>query len=292
MRLPRAASVLAAGLIAGAACRSGPAPTAEKDGALHSTHFLIRWRAPAAREQEVQVLEQKAEAAYARYAELLGAARMPREPVTLRLSGKARATDFPYVDSVTGEVVLFRDGARGYDAALAHELVHAIRWKLWTEPQRQTDAFLFFEEGFAELLAMEAGFPSTGFPTYGYPVSIAAGAYLRAGEDLPIPDLIRSHKRLNLDCMAQAYALRISFMGWLREKVGLERLIELAYAPEMLTPELVEKKLGMSLEAMQSEWRPWALAQLEQHKDAEAQAKAFRTKTPMRHQKVCRGVRK
>ena len=70
----------------------------------------------------------------------------------MRLAGEGGPRENPHVDPATGDIVLYRfPGALGaYEAPLAHELVHAIRFSIWTTPERQTDAGLFWEEGFAE----------------------------------------------------------------------------------------------------------------------------------------------
>lgn len=77
----------------------------------------------------------------------------------------------------------------GYEASLPHELVHVFTRELWANP-KATDAQLFFHEGVAEALAVEAGLGSTGFPLYGHSVDVAAGSFLSAGQGLPIQSLV------------------------------------------------------------------------------------------------------
>jgi hypothetical protein len=271
-----------------AGCRPAPpAPATAPSGALTTPHFTLAF--PGEPESVAEAVGARAEEAYARLHALLGAARMPAGRLSLRLAGEGGPGQYPTVDAKTGEILLFRypGPGGGYEASLAHELVHALRWSLWTDPARQTDAFLFLEEGFAEILAAEAGFPSGGFPTFGFPAAVAAGAWLKSGRDLPIPELVRRHTALNFRCMAQAYPLRLSFMSYLRQRFGLAPLIALAYAEAPLRPEDLERAFGAGLAALAADWRAWALREHEAVADADAQAKAYLERTPIRYFDVC-----
>jgi hypothetical protein len=234
-------------------------------------------------------VRERAEASYGRFSQLLGQARMPARTLDVRLKGDAQRGQMPTVSADAGELILVRfpGPEGGYEASLSHELMHQIRWELWTNPKLQTSAFLFVEEGFAELLAVEAGFPSTGFPTYGFPLAVAAGTWLHSNESLPIPNLISNHAALNFRCMPQAYTLRLSFMLYLRERFGLQPIVRLAYWSQALRPEDIEQVLGVNLEVLSLEWTAWAIRKYENVKDAKEQSKMFRTNTPIQYFEVC-----
>ncbi len=227
--------------------------------------------------------------AYDRYERLLDIHPLATQRIVIDLRGDGKPADLPTVDPATGEIVLFRYRSPGgeYEASVAHELIHALRRSLWTDPKRQTDAFLFLEEGFAEVLATEAGFPSSGFPTFGAPVAVAAGAWIETGQDLPIVALIRHHKALNLRCVAQAHALRVSFVTYLRERFGLATLIRVAYSDSPLDADGLASAFGADLEKLASDWRAWARKGFEALAGAREKAKAYRQRTPIRALPVC-----
>lgn len=272
-------------------CKSMPSVKEDvsADQSRKTSHFVIRWQPGMATDAEVDAVQARAEASHARFSELLGRDRMPNQLLSIRLKGDAMRGEMPTVSPDSGELILVRfpGVGGGYEAALSHELMHQIRWHLWTNPKLQTDAFLFVEEGLAEALATEAGYPSKGFPTYGFPVSIAAGTWLKSDRALPIPNLIRNHKALNFRCMPQAYTLRLSFMMYLRERFGLAPLIRLGYWPEPLRAEHIEKALGADLESVAGDWKAWAMRQYDSEMDAAQQSTSFLTKTPIRYFEVC-----
>ena len=296
--LPRVRSirlVVFAAAVAGCASpqKPGPAqpsaPVTTAEHSLETPHFLIRWADGAATDAEVAAVRDRGERALARYHELLGPERLPTGRLGVILEGDAKHGEVPTVSMDTGDLLLFRfpGVGGGYEAPLAHELMHALRWRLTKDPARATDTFLFVEEGFAETMAVEAGFPSLGFPTFGFPVAVAAGTWIESGQDIPLADLVRHHGALNFRCMAQAYNLRLSFMTYLRQRVGLEPLIRLAYASEPLRPEALERVAGEDLSALGQHWRSWARAQYDAVADHQVQAALYREKTPIHYFNVC-----
>ena len=256
---------------------------------MASEHVDVRWREPESTPTEAKIVLEHAERSWERIATILGPGRAPQHRLTIRLEGDAERGEIPTVDLDTGEVVLVRlQGVGGaYESSLTHEMVHAFRLDLVRQKQLQTDAFIYLEELLAELVAMEAGFPSQGFPTYGYPVEIVAGAWIERDEDLPIPTLIRHHLALNFRCLPQAYGLRLAFGTWLRSRVGLDRLIQLGYKEEPLTPEGMEQALGSSLASLSAEWRKDAAAQFETVKEGTKKAREYRERTPIQYFPVC-----
>lgn len=252
---------------------------------LSSAHFEARWKSAAANGAEAQAVLDRAEAFRAALVKLVGEGRVGSVKRTLRLEGDASPGQVPTVDPQSGEVLLYRyPGPQGgYEASLAHELVHAFRRELWTDASRQTDAFLFLEEALAELLATEAGFPSP-FPFYGASPQVVGARWVRAGEALPIDALVRKHRALNFRCMAQAYGLRLSFMRFVRERVGLEPLVALAWADWPLTPERLEQALGAPLATLEGDWKTWVTEGV--GADAEVRIEAYRA-SPIRFLPMC-----
>src|SRR5688500_4265436 len=163
-----------------AAARSLPVTSAaaspSDDKSLNGAHFDVVWKSGAASLEDGQRVLDRGERARAKLVELLGEQRVGDRRIRIRLGGDGGRDKIPYVDPDTRDIVLYRFPGEGgaYEAPLAHELVHAIRFDIWTKPERQTDPALFWEEGFAELLAREAGFPSTGFPLFGVDPYVAA----------------------------------------------------------------------------------------------------------------------
>lgn len=289
MRAPCVLTLLWFGVTA---CRtSAPAELSATDQrTARAEHFEVLWHAGDASEAEVQAVLARAESSYRALEALLGARRMARERLNIRLNGDAQQGEMPTVSPQTGELVMVRFPGRGggYEASIAHELVHALRLKLTLEPARQTDVYLFIEEGLAELLAIAAGFPSTGFPTYGAPIAIAGGTWVATDEDLALSALVRRHRALNFRCMPQAYAQRLSFMVYLERRIGLQAIIELAYADKVLTAEDLERVTGESLEVSAAAWRAWALGEYRAIVDADQQAAAYRQGSPIKYLPVCK----
>lgn len=219
---------------------------------------------------------------------LLGPERVPKRQVIVRLLGDAKDGAVPTVDPKSGDILLVKypgdDG--GYTASLTHEMVHAFRWELWTDPTRQTDAFLFVEEGFAEAAAVQVSHPSTGFPTFGFPIAVAAGAWLGDRADKDVIELINRHKELNFKCMAQAYTLRLSFISFLVERFGFELLLQLAYFPQPLTAETIGSVYGSSLPSLTNDWATWARAKRDSVPDVDAKIAEYLT-SPIQYLPHC-----
>jgi hypothetical protein len=260
-----------------------------REGAVATAHFDIRWDAGAATEAEIRAVQERAEGAWQRYTQLLGPTRMPIFRVVIHLVGDGKPGDFPTVVPETGEVQLMRFPGHGggYEASIAHELVHAMRRARWLEEKHQTAPALFLEEGYAELLATEAGYPSTGFPTYGFPLAVVAGSWLTPGQDLPVSELIRKHRQLNFRCMAQAYGERLSFVFYMRERLGFEGVTRLAYADAPLTVPMIEAAMGSPLDSLGAQWRTWAVSKSKTVPNAAELQRQYRHDTAIQYFPVC-----
>lgn len=278
----------------GPGCRSAapvqPAPSVSPvtDGVERSAHFELRWTPGTVTPEERSAVVERAEASWRAYRERLGEARLPSSRLEIRLEAAAGQGQYPYVDPGTGTLVLYRYAGKGggYEGSLAHELVHALRWKLWAkDPAYQTDAALFFEEGFAELLATDAGFPSD-FPRFGREVVIAAGAWLDPTHALTIPELVEHHRALNFRCMPQAYAERLSFFEFLRTQAGLAPLVTLAYGGPV-TGERLARAYAKNLPSLAHAWRTWQDEAFSKIPDAAAKAADYRAHSPIQYLHAC-----
>jgi hypothetical protein len=268
-----------------------PAPAQAGPTTLHkltTENFDVEWDEPTSTEAEAKAVADRAEKARAKYVELLGDGRVGDAHMYIRLAGEGKGRKYPSVEAETRDIRLYRYPGPGgeYEASAAHELVHAIRWARWRKPERQTDVGLFYEEAFAEMLAREAGFPSTGFPLYGVDPNVAAASFLDRGEALPIQRIVTEHRDVNFRCMAQTYVGRVAFMAHVRRRVGFEKLVTLADLDAPLNLQIFEEHVGAKLPdliaSFEKEVR--ATAQRPEARDA---GKAYREKTPIRLFPIC-----
>ena len=255
-----------------------------------TAHFVIESQPGRDADSEVKAVATRAEAAWTAFAKVLGPARMGKERLTIRLGGPGSLEEHRVssVDPATGALVLYRmQGPEGvYEGSLAHELVHALRFKRWTRAELQTDAGLFVEEAFAELLAQEAGFPSA-FPRYGAPAQVVAGAWLVTPDGkLPTEALVRHHRALNFRCMAQAYGVRIGFATYLTERFKLPAVVKLAYDERPLTADDFGRVLGVPLPTLAQGFVGWVKQGLAAPGSQEA-VQRYKTGTPIRYFPVC-----
>lgn len=267
-------------------------PAGEPDPSVQPDSIIdVVWTPDAATDAEARAVSSFANEVWRDLSRLLGPARTPDRQIIVRLAGDAEPGQVPTVDPGTGDIVVFRFAGEGggYDASLAHEMVHAFRWDLWKQEQLQTDTFLFFEEGFAEAAAVQVGRPSKGFPKFGASTAAAAGAWLRDDSPRDMLALISHHRALNFRCMAQAYALRLSFVEFLVEAYGFERLVDLVYTSEPLTSDIVGKHFGISLQDLAGKWYRWASGKLEALDDAEARVTGY-LESPVKYLPKCESV--
>ena len=247
-------------------------------------HLKLLWREPAD-EQVVAALSAAAEELHARVTKVMQVGESG--PVTVVFAGPSEQPDgrrmAPFVDA-EGRVWLFRftpDPANHLNA-LDHELVHALRI------DRKDTADWFFEEGYAEFVALRANPSRAGFPWFGYPVTVVAGQWLASGEAIPMTLLRERHAALNAACTAQAYALRAAFFDWLGNQFGDDDVRAMAGERPAGVGEQYEAHFGAPFEQLVQRWEMDTLAQFESLPDASEQARDYRTQSPIRYQGVCR----
>jgi hypothetical protein len=274
-----------------AAPKAAEAPAPAGPTTMHkltTTNFDVEWDEPTSTEAEAKAVADRAEKARAKYVELIGDGRVGDAHMYIRLAGEGKGRKYPSVEAETRDIRLYRYPGPGgeYDASIPHELVHAIRWARWRKPERQTEIGLFYEEAFAEMLAREAGLPSTGFPLYGVDPNVAAATFFERGEALPIQRIINEHRDVNFRCMAQTYVERVAFMAYLRRRVGFEKLVTLADVDAPLNIDLFEEQLGVKLPEVIASFEKEARA-TGQRPEAREAGKAYREKTPIRLFPIC-----
>ncbi len=244
--------------------------------------FVLEWRdAPGA--EEITAVRAEVQKFYIRVAAMLGVD--PGRKVTVVLGGNAQRPDgtWEYPRISMGRVLLFKyvPDFTNYYSALAHELVHAFR------VGRAASVDWFFEEGFAEFVALRVDSSLAGFPWFDFPVTLVAGQWLANGEAIPLTVLNERHRELNLKCGAQSYALRSSFFDWLGRTVGDSVLIEAANSRSALRPGDYEEFFGRPFEELASAWRTELLAAYRAIPDVQAVAVRYRRKSPIQYQHVC-----
>jgi len=267
-----------------------------KDFKAHTktAHFDVFYQPGETTEAEVSAVSTRAEAGHASLTTKLGADRLP-QMVTMVLDGDALGADgslraVSHVSVETGAMVLYRFPGEGggYEASVVHELVHAARLELTREHLPVFGAgWGFVEEGFAEVMAREAGHGSVGFPTYGVPLDVVAGQWLVRGEGLPLTALLKRHGELNGRCSAQAYSQRVSFFTMLAARFGIERVIAWAYSADAVDSARFLKVFGEPMATVFASWEPWARQRYAATPDADALATRYRTTTPVQYVPVC-----
>lgn len=266
------------------------APTIAPDEEhLKGATFDVVWRAKDATRAEAEAVLARGEAARTKFVALLGAHRVGDGRFFVRLAGEGDREHVPSVDPKSRAILLYRfpGGASGaYEAPLAHEMVHAIRFLTWTRPENQTDPMLFWEEGLAELLARHIGFPSAGFPLYGTDPYTATASFYPHHEELGIDRLVTEHRKLNFRCMAQAYVERLSFMTYLEQRSGIRHLVELSFNGKAYDVAGLEKALDGTIAGLTREHDAKILVALSS-REVQLEAERFRAQTPIRYFPLC-----
>ena len=272
---------LLASVLAATVC---PAQESAKAGRLVETdHLLLQW-VDSPTPEEVELATAVSTKLYGRVAELLGQ-QHPEGKITIVFGGDAerpgRRREYPRVDWM-GRVLLFKfiPDFDNHFTALAHELVHAFRF------DRRGTADWFFEESFAEFVALRADPSLAGFPWFDAPITVVAGQWLAKGEDIPLSTLRERHREVNLPCRAQSYTLRSAFFDWLGRTFGDETVIRAAKETPAGALADYERFFGKPFEQLEQDWRRALLAEYRAIPEVDELAAKYR-ESPIKYMRVC-----
>lgn len=251
---------------------------------VETEHIRVEW-VDGTRADLIEMARSEAERFYDAIARMLGAE--PDHKIIVMLQGPSEQADgerkAPRVDPFGRiELYSFDPSGHSYFSALAHEMVHAFRF------DRRAGADWFFEEGFAEMLALRVDSSLAGFPWFDYPVDLVAGQWIVSGEDVPLAVMRDRHRELNIACRAQTYSLRSSFFDYLGRTYGDSTVVAMANREKAGAREDYAKFFGKSFDALAAEWREALLASYRGIENADEQALRFRTESPVRYIPVCK----
>lgn len=255
---------------------TGPEPE------FRSEHFLFVDQAGDATHWEIEEGMRKAEAHHTAIAAILGRNRIRARTITVMLGGSVGTCSQTRVDE-EGRILLCRHPPRfgGYYGALAHELTHAMRYDFWIQHSTwRWPSFGFYEDGFAEFVALLVDPAKTGFPFFGYPVDLVAGYWVVSGQAVPHDILRPRNQELNDPCQNQAYTQRASWFRYIDETYGRSAVLSLAYSEVEITTDVAETVLGIGLGELDSDWMQWATARYEAIPRADSLARAYRRWVP------------
>lgn len=264
-----------------------PATLAAQDKVTHQVeteHLMVVWQDGNAGEEAVEAAKQEGEQHYTAIRDMLG--HEPDFKVVIMLDGPAERPDgswgYPHVDS-WGRIHLYQFGPthHSYLSALAHEMVHTFR--IHRAPHHDW----FFEEGFAEFVALRVNESRPGFPWYGFSPTIVAGQWFESGEAIPLEDLRDKHRALNQPCKAQSYSLRAVYFDYLGKEYGDDKVLAFAAEKESGSLSGYLEFFGKDFADLNRDWQASLRAEYAAIEDASEQAKRYRRDTPVQYMPVC-----
>ena len=257
--------------------------TVEQGFRVEIDQFVLIWEVEPD-SMEIKAVAAEANKLYVRITNLLG--EYTEGKITIVLGGPAERPggqrEYPRVDS-KGRILLFKftPDFNNYFSALAHEMVHVFRFdRRWT-------ADWFFEEGFAEFIALRVDSSLTGFPWFDYPTALVAGQWVAKGQDIPLTLLRAKHRELNQPCGAQSYALRAAFFDWLGRTFGDKVVIQAGSEVHAGALGDYKKFFGKPFEQLELDWRTALLAEYDRIADVDILAQRYRQESPIKYQRVC-----
>ena len=256
------------------------------EGELETSRFTVFWSMDEASVDQVHDLVEVLDAYYAEISSIVGPERTPDRRIVVFLGGSGQAPDgtwrFPHVDRA-GRVFLYRysPGFDAYAVEAAHELVHAFRRAsgLWLSG--------FWEEGFAEAIAMAADPNDVGFPRYGYPLTVTAGHLLAWDEYLPLEEIRTRHRELGSRCQLQSYLERASFFAYLVEQQGLAALVKLSDQRSNPGDDDYVRVYGRPFSELVADWEAKLLSDYQATPGADEMARRYRQEPPIAGRQMC-----
>jgi hypothetical protein len=259
------------------------AAIAQDENVVETEHLIVRW-VDGVSLDAIEAAKSDGEGYYAAIAQRLG--QEPPAKITIVLDGPAERADgsraHPHVDAFA-RILLYQYGPdwRSYFSALAHEMFHVFRF------QRRTQADWFFEEGFAEFVALRVDESLGGFPWFDFPVAVVAGQWIASDEDIPLVTMQENHKSINLPCRAQSYTLRSAFLDYLGRTFGDDAVMKMAAEERAGDLDQYVRYFGADLPTLAATWREAALTEYQKLPDAAAQAQRYRKESPIQYIPVC-----
>ena len=245
-------------------------------------HFHFVAEAGNATEAELEQGVQLAETLRAAIVGILGAERASGRTITVELNGPVGPCTENRVDE-QGRILLCRASAQegGYYAVFAHELTHALRYEYWGRYGTWAwPSFGYFEDGFAEFVAVSVDPDKTGFPFYGYPEDVVAGYWVVSGQAIPNEILRPRNQEINSPCQFQAYPQRASWFRYIDETFGRAAVLAVAYSDAEVTSTVALSLLGVGLAEVDSGWEQWVSARYAAIADADGIAQQYRRRVP------------
>lgn len=259
-------------LVAGCSDATGPTQVSRE-----SEHFHFFAALTNATVAEVEQGIDLAETHFAKIAQIVGAGRTPSRRIAVWLEGDKRSGVPDHVDGQgTVHIHRYADPEIGYFSSLAHELTHAFRYDHW-QNVAPWPAMSFYEEGFAEFVALRADPGKRGFPLFGHSEDVVAGHWVVSGDGLP-PSLLRERPDLNTPCEHQAYPMRSSWFSYIDDVYGRQAVVEIAYATSAATSAAVVDALGVSLSELDAAWAAWLVDRYAAIPNADELADAYRNR--------------
>lgn len=282
LRPPRTAPRFAPRAVSPALVLLSLAVSAAASNRIETQHLIVEWVAGTP-EEAIATATRRGEEIHASLRRMLG--HEPDARLTILLEGPGLpdgSRGYPRVDARRRIHLLhFGPTWHSYFDSIVHEMVHAFRGR------RGSDTDWFFEEAFAELVALRLDPDLSGFPWFGHPVTLAAGQWIVRGEDIPLKALRERHRSLNLPCMAQSYTLRSDFLRYLARQHGPEAVLGMAAEDGAGRLTHYETHFGADLWTLEKRWRGDLLDRYDRLENADSRARAYREGTPIAGMKIC-----
>lgn len=233
------------------------------DKRVETPHFIIYYSDDTASESEIEIGLEKVEEYFQLISDYLSKKQtIPNRKLNLYLLGKNPGAPGGWVDA-NGDIRLHRlpavEGGYWYAATLPHEIVHALRFDYFNANLKYTwDNMQFLDEGFAELTGLKVNPNSPSFSTFGFPLEIVAGYWLSSGRALSMQQLRDQHDDLNLKCAYQAFPQRASWISYINEVYGEEKLFDLVYTEQVPDSAFINDLFGKTWLELDAAWIDWA----------------------------------
>lgn len=224
-----------------------------------SEHFVIGSKDQFISPEEIDLILQDLEAAYDLLNNFLGPAHSTDKTFTVALEGDFNP-DFGiggHVDEF-GYIRLYRmpEEEGGYLAHTDHELVHAFRFQAIAQSDKIKWANMpFLEEGLAEYFSIRFFSEKNNFSTYDLPLEVVAAFWLQYNPALDLQEARTKHLEFNQFCSYQIYPLRASWIAFIHDEFGKEKLLELVFPDQSPNDDFLLNLLGKNYAQLDQDWK-------------------------------------